>query len=109
MQTTFWVDPIRSSPIAHHELVPYKSAQYMAADHHPQDLRCAFADRQQTLVAVDPLDRKFLAVAVAAKNLNCVTAGLFAHLRGEQLGHRGLFAIRTPLVPQPRRMVEHMP
>ena len=49
----------------------------MPADHHAQDLRCALADRQQALVAIDPLDWEFLAVAIAAKDLDRVAAGLF--------------------------------
>ena len=81
----------------------------MPPNHHAQNLGCAFANRQQPLVAVQPLDRIFLAVAIAAKHLDGVAAGFLGHLRGVQLGHCGLLAERPALVFQPRGLVNHQP
>src|SRR6266545_3383537 len=90
-------------------LVSDKTTQHVPPDHHAQDLRCALADRQQALVAIDPLDRKLLAIAIPTKHLNRVAAGLFGHFRRKQLGHGSMLRKRPPLILQPGRLVDHQP
>ena len=58
----------------------------------------AFHDADGPQVAVPPLDRVFLDVAVAAEQLHAVAADLHAVLGGEPAGQRGLARERQALL-----------
>src|SRR5438094_2255221 len=61
----------------------------------------AFVDRPDLRIAVELLDRIFLGISVAPKQLNRERRDPLGDLRGEQLRHRRFFRIRLARVFQP--------
>src|SRR4030042_4999996 len=61
--------------------------QQLPGDDKPLDLRGSFVDRKDAGVPVDPFDRVFLGIAVAAVDLQSQDRALFCGPGREQVGH----------------------
>lgn len=85
------------------------AASQAARDDHPLHVAGAFVDLAHAHVAVDALDREVLEVAVTAQGLDRRGAHPLGHLRGEQLGHRGLAQAWQAGFAQAGGVVHHLP
>src|SRR4029453_19008772 len=81
-------------------------AEDRARDHEALDLARALIDLGDLRVAVVPLDRELLRVAVAAEDLDRLAGGPARRLRGEELGLGALLGVREPLLLAPRGPVD---
>src|SRR5207249_11430800 len=75
-------------------------------DHQPLYLARPLVDLGDLRVAVVPLDRELLRVAVAAEDLDRLARLAASHLRGEELRLRARLGVREVVLLQPRRAMD---
>ena len=78
-------------------------------NHPAQNLRGALADGEQARVAVHTLDGKLLAVAIATKDLNGITADPLRDFRGVEFRHGSGTGDGQPPIFQPGGLVDREP
>src|SRR5215212_8362751 len=78
-----------------------------AGDDHALDLARAFADGHEARVPVHALDFVFLAIAIAAMDLDSIAADALAHFGCKELGHAGGSGEMPARVLEPGRPIEH--
>src|ERR671925_1043174 len=96
---------VRRALLTGAELAPLQPED-RAGDHEPLDLTRPLVDLRDLRVAVVPLDRELLRVAVAAEDLDRLRRLAARHLGRIELRLRALLRVRPPLLLQPGGAVD---